>query len=160
MPGKIWLIVATLLISTVVMSLASVAHGGSAHYRFRRSERCFMEKINMRRRHHGLRVLEWDKQLGYVARRHAQTLAYYQGVWHDNEIGHHVTHWRSLGQNTGAGHRCRELFHAFWRSSVHRENILGPYDFVGVGTSWGHHRMYVQQIFESRYNPGNVYSYP
>jgi uncharacterized protein YkwD len=132
----------------------------SAKYRYRGSEKCFMRKVNRVRASHGQRRLNWDKQLGYVARRHARTLANQGGVWHDQNLGRRVTRWRTLGQNTGAGGKCRRLFRSFMASAPHRANILGHWRFIGVGTKWKGHRLYVQTIFESRRNPGNVWSWP
>lgn len=129
-------------------------------YRYRAAEKCFMRKVNEARAAAGQRRLNWDKHLGYVARRHAQTMANQGGVWHDQNLGRRVTRWKSLGQNTGAGGRCRHLFQSFMASPPHRANILGHWRYIGVGTMWKNHRLYVQQVFESRKDPGNVWSWP
>ena len=136
------------------------ASAGAPRYRFQKAEKCFMRKVNRVRAENGQRRLNWDKQLGYVARRHANTMANQGGVWHDQSLGRRVTRWRSLGQNTGAGGRCKKLFRSFMASAPHRANILGHWRFIGVGTRWDGGRLYVQQIFESRRNPGNVWSWP
>jgi uncharacterized protein YkwD len=132
----------------------------SGSWDFNRSERCFMRKINDKRAHLGRRRLNWDRQVGFVARRHSRKMARYSSVFHDPNMGNEITRWRRLGQNSGAGPTCRRLFRAFWRSSKHRSNILGEYRFVGVGTDRRNGRIYVQQVFESRRDPGNIYSYP
>lgn len=134
--------------------------GQGGRYRFKRSETCLMHKINDKRRARGLRRLDWDKQLGYVARQHAQDLASVRGLWHDSQLGSKITNWVRLGQNTGRGGRCARISRAFFNSSAHRANILGPFRFIGVGTQWAGRRLYVQQVFESRRDPGNVYRYP
>lgn len=136
------------------------ANKGQPRYRYRPAEKCFMRKFNQVRAEHGLRRLNWDKHLGYVARRHARVMANQGGVWHDQNLGRRVTRWRSLGQNTGMGGRCPNLFRGFFNSAPHRANILGGYRYVGVGTEWRGGRLYVQQIFESRKDPGNVWSWP
>lgn len=137
----------------------AVSSGGS-RWSFKSSERCLMRKINKARRARGKRALDWDKQLGYVARRHAGSMAGTRGVWHDGSLGQKITRWRRLGQNTGRGGACRSIFRSFMRSSGHRANILGRWKHVGVGTVWAGGDMYVQQVFESRRDPGNIYSYP
>lgn len=137
-----------------------VAAAGGSRWGFNRSERCLMRKINGVRRSRGLRALNWDKQIGYVARRHASSMASSRGIWHDGALGQKVTRWRRLGQNTGRGGKCRWIFRSFMRSSGHRANILGRWKHVGVGTAWGGGSLFVQQVFESRLDPGNVYSYP
>ena len=136
----------------------STALGG--RYSFNGSEKCLMRKINRTRRASGMRALSWDKQMGYVARRHAGYMANNRGVWHDSSVGQKVTRWRRLGQNTGRGQRCRGIFRAFMNSSSHRANIFGRWRHVAVGVRWGGGCLYVQQLFESRRDPGNIYSYP
>lgn len=137
---------------------ASVSSGST--YNFNRPERCMMRKINRKRARHGLRKLRWDLQLGYVARRHAGSIASARGVYHDSRVGEKVTNWRRLAQNTGRGTKCKSLFRSFMRSSKHRSNILGSWYFMGVGAKRSGGRLYVQQLFESRYDPGNIYNYP
>ncbi|HYO61286.1 MAG TPA: CAP domain-containing protein [Actinomycetota bacterium] len=163
LPGKrlTWALVA--LLAAAALLTPSGLHDASANspkYRYRAAEKCFMRKVNRARAAHGQRRLNWDKHLGYVARRHANTMANQGGVWHDQNLGHRVTRWRSLGQNTGAGGKCRKLFRSFMSSAPHRANILGRWRFIGVGTQWKGNRLYVQTVFESKRNPGNVWSWP
>ena len=129
-------------------------------WHFRGNERCFMRKINKRRARHGLRKLEWDKQVGFVSRVHAKNMAGNKGVYHDGNLGSRVTHWRSLAQNTGGGGHCGKLFRSFWHSSVHKQNILGRWRHMGVGAKWRDGMQYVQMVFEHRRNPGNIYHRP
>ena len=119
-----------------------------------------MHRINNKRASLGRKRLYWDKQLGYVARRHAQRLAGARVVAHDYNMGDEITRWNRLGQNTGGGNSCRSLTRSFLNSYKHRANILGRWRHVGVGAAYSGGRLYVQQIFESRRNPGNVYSFP
>jgi uncharacterized protein YkwD len=133
---------------------------GGGHYSWRSSEKCMMNRINSFRADNGLRSLKWDKQLGYVARDHAESLASAGGVWHDDDLYDEVTRWHSLGQNTGRGGKCKNLFKAFKASGDHRANMLGKWKFIGVGAEWQGGRLYVQQVFENRRNPGNIYHRP
>jgi uncharacterized protein YkwD len=112
------------------------------------------------RARHGLRRFETDKQLAYVARRHAIRMSGTGGLYHDPDINWKVTHWKRLGQNTGRGGSCRSLTRSFLNSPEHRQHILGRFRFVGIGTERHRGRLYVQELFESRRNPGNVYHYP
>ena len=118
-----------------------------------------MKRINRVRRRHGRRGLDWDKHLAYVGRRHARVLARADGVWHD-DIGSKITNWRSLGQNTGKGPGCKKLTRAFLHSSAHRSNYLGSWRHMGVGVRRRNGYTYVQQIFSTRRNPGNIYHRP
>lgn len=154
------------LMSFAPPSSALVASDGGAdsllgrRYGFSRSEKCLMRKINKARRSHGMRALEWDRQIGYVARRHAFSMASARNAYHDYQLGQKVTRWRRLGQNTGRGGKCGRIFRSFMRSNTHRANIFGRWRHLGVGATWSGGRLYVQQVFESRLNPGNIYSYP
>lgn len=116
-----------------------------------------MKKINKARAKQGLRRLHRDVHLGYVAKRHARRMASKESMWEQADLGSKITNWRTLGQNTGMGGKCRHLFRSFMNSAPHAANVLGDYKFIGVGAKWRNHRLYVQQIFESKKNPGNIY---
>jgi uncharacterized protein YkwD len=145
---------------------ASIAFRGSdvararSSWHFNRKERCFMRKINHARRSRGRRALDRDKQAGYVARRHARAMANHGYVFHDPDLGRVITRWRALGQNSGKGAGCRGLFRAFMRSAGHRSNVLGRWRHLGVGVVRSSGRVYVQQVFEYRRNPGNIWGRP
>jgi uncharacterized protein YkwD len=81
------------------------------------------------------------------------------GIWHD-DIGRKVTRWRSLGQNTGMGGGCKRLTRAFMHSAAHRANYLGRWRHVGVGVIKKSGSTFVQQVFESRNDPGNIWHKP
>jgi uncharacterized protein YkwD len=151
------------------MSLPATPAGGATHvviarrgggWSFNYIEKCMMKKINKARARSGLRQLRPDRQIGYIARRHAESMASSRAVYHDSNLGSEVTNWRALGQNSGAAGGCRRLFHAFMRSAPHRSNILGHWHFIGLGVQWGGGRLYAQQVFENKRDPGNVYHYP
>ncbi|HEX2296834.1 MAG TPA: CAP domain-containing protein [Actinomycetota bacterium] len=156
-----WVLVGVLVLTAVVTpSVVSDAATKSPRYRYTKAEKCFMRKINRARAANGQRRLNWDKHLGYVARRHAKTMANHGGIWHDQNLGRRVTRWKVLGQNTGSGGRCKGLFKSFMGSAPHRANILGRWRYIGVGTKWEGGTLFVQQVFESRRDPGNVWSWP
>jgi len=138
----------------------AVEESGGTRFTFKRTERCLMHRINRARVNHGRRRLEADKQLAYVARQHARRMANSGGVWHDSTIGWKVTRWRRLAQNTGRGASCASLSRSFMASSTHRNTILGRFKYIGVGVENRNGRLFVQELFESRRNPGNVYHYP
>jgi hypothetical protein len=140
--------------------LSIEGHKASGGFRFNRTERCFMKRINDIRVRHDLKKVTSDLQLGFVARKHARTIAADRAVYHDEAYGQRVTHWHRLGQNTGRGGTCRSLTRAFMNDPVHRDIILGPWSFLGVGTEKAGGRVYVQQLFESSRNPGNIWNRP
>jgi uncharacterized protein YkwD len=83
-----------------------------------------------------------------------------RAVYHDANMGNEITRWTRLGQNTGAGRNCKALFRSFMRSSSHRSNILGSWRHMAVGTEYAGGKLFVQQIFENRRDPGNIYHWP
>jgi len=148
------------VIGALVAAFPQDAHSG-VRYHFRSTEKCLMARTNEERDRRGLRKLEWDRQLGFVARGHAERMARRnKGFWHDRRLGRKVTRWRRLAQNTGFASGCRSLFKAFWRSKLHRRNLLGSWRFIGIGVARKGGRVYAQEVFESRTNPGNVFSFP
>lgn len=162
----------TVVVLISVAALAAVAHPGGARAGepsaapggrwHKESERCMMRRINDFRAARGLPRLDWDRQLSYVARRHAERMADAGlGIWHDPYLASRVTNWRALGENTGRAGGCRELFRVFRDSSEHRDIMLGDWHFVGVGTAWAPGTgLYAEEIFESWSDPGNIYHYP
>jgi uncharacterized protein YkwD len=157
--SKIRTVALTCLVLLLLISWAPPAGSGGRSW-FHPSERCVMNKINDSRARNGMRRLKWDRQLGFVARQHAQVIAKAKGLWHDPDLGQTVTRWRRLAQNTGRGGPCRRIMRSFMNSSPHRANILGRWRFMGVGTQWRGGRLYVQQVFETRRNPGNIFHRP
>lgn len=133
---------------------------GGGGWGFNKQERCIMNKINKVRRNKGLGALRADKQVGVVARRHAKSMAANYSVFHDYNMDDEITNWKSLAQNSGAAGSCKRVFWAFMRSAGHRSNILGTWRFMGVGVDKRNGRVFVQQVFEWRRDPGNVYRYP
>ena len=151
--------VAVALGAAVIIVASAPGTTANSGWQFSSFEQCMIEKINNARARHGLQRLQADKQLGYVARRHAGDMARSNSIWH-NDVGSVVTRWKRLGQNVGYGSGCRRLFGYFMRSSKHRANILGTWRHVGVGAQSSGGRVFVQHVFEARLDPGNVYHYP
>ena len=149
-----------LLTTVPIPAEAALSSGSGSNYSFRRSEKCMMRRINRARHRHGMGRLHWDKQLGYVGRRHARRMAERGYIFHDSRLGSRVTRWRVLGQNVGRGGGCKVLFRAFMHSAKHRSNILGHWRYVGVGAKRRGGRVYVHHVFELYRDPGNTYRYP
>ncbi|MDQ3964112.1 MAG: CAP domain-containing protein [Actinomycetota bacterium] len=158
------LYVVVLVCVPLIPSKAEIAPVGTADvssgFSYKRTERCLMRRINRVRSRHGLGRLDGDRQLAYVARKHANSMAASRGVWHDPNVGSEVTRWRRLGQNTGRGRSCKSLTRSFMNSHAHRSHILGRFRHFAVGVKRAGGSIYVQELFESRRNPGNIYHYP
>lgn len=153
-------LVAALVVSAMPSGRALQDAEPVGKYSFSKVERCFLNRINAMRKRQNRKALNWDKQLGYVARRHARSMASKGAIFHHRNLGGTVTRWNRLGQNVGRGPACKSLFRAFNHSSVHRGNMLGRWRHMGVGVEKRGGNVFVMHIFESRRDPGNKYQYP
>ncbi len=108
----------------------------------------FVAKINASRSAAGLSPVEsyWD--LSDDARRHSDLMAERGEIFHSSNLGSVTTGWERLGENVGVGLDVGSLHDAFMNSSSHRANILGDYNYVGVGvTIDGDGFMWVTAVF-------------
>ena len=108
----------------------------------------FVGKINASRAAAGLSPVEsyWD--LSDDARRHSDLMADRGEIFHSSNLGSVTTGWEKLGENVGVGLDVDSLHAAFMDSSSHRGNILGDYNYVGVGvTIDGDGFMWVTVVF-------------
>jgi uncharacterized protein YkwD len=151
-------LVGTAIWASTVIAPPPVAQAAGGFWNW--SERCVMKKINAHRNAHGLHPADWDPQLGYVGRKHARVMSRYGTIWHDGAVGRKVTRWYRLGQNTARARGCRTVVRSFLRSSTHRANIYGRWGYIGAGIVRRGDRIYVQILFESSRNPGNIWGYP
>jgi hypothetical protein len=55
--------------------------------------------------------------------------------------------WSQLGENVGRGGTVSSLHQAFMNSPGHRANILGEYNYVGIGTGTKEGVLYVTVVF-------------
>jgi hypothetical protein len=55
--------------------------------------------------------------------------------------------WTNLGENVGRGPDVSTLHTAFMGSSGHKANILGDYNYVGIGTATKDGYLYVTAVF-------------
>jgi hypothetical protein len=144
MPGRRrWLfliIVATM--GLFGMGLAATADSGT--------ESEFLAKINATREANGLGPLEVDGGLRSHARNHTQDMIDAGGIFHSSEgelIAAGGTGWDKIGENVGRGQSPTSLHQAFMDSAGHRKNILGDYNYVGIGTGSSNGYLYVTVVF-------------
>jgi hypothetical protein len=97
------------------------------------AEGSFVSMMNAERAAHGLPALQvyWD--LTDDARAHSQQMASSGTLHHNPNLGSVTSAWQALGENVGVGASVEVLHEAFMGSSAHRGNILGDYNYVGVG---------------------------
>jgi len=125
----------------LVVSLATIGLGASAGADSG-SEQGFLSKINSTRSANGLGTLTTDGNLRSHARNHTQFMidgrcANDQNICHSTSAELRAaagTGWDKVGENVGRGGSVDSLHEAFMDSAGHRANILGDYNYVGIGT--------------------------
>lgn len=117
----------------VVLATTALLGVGLAAPAFATLEGSFVSKINAERAANGLGALEWYWDLADDAEAHSGRMMNQQNLHHNPNLGSVTTGWQSLGENVGVGPSVDVLHEAFMNSSGHRANILGNYNYVGVG---------------------------
>jgi hypothetical protein len=111
------------------------------------AEGSFVAKINAERAAQGLAPVEvyWD--LVDDARAHSQEMLAADELYHNPNLSSVCSNWIGLGENVGVGPSADTIHNAFMRSSGHRANILGDYNYVGVGVAQGSDELWVTVVF-------------
>lgn len=119
-----------LLTALIVPVFAAPASAGAG-------EGSFVSLINSSRAANGLPSLATMGSLTSHGRKHSAEMAASGGIYHSSksELRSLASGWESYGENVGRGPNDPSALHsAFMSSSGHRNNILGDYTHVGVGT--------------------------
>lgn len=133
----------------LVASLATVGLGMSAGADST-SEAGFLAEINASRAAGGLVPLSVDGGLRSHARVHTQDMIDAGSIFHSTSAELKAaggSGWTKLGENVGKGGSVGSLHAAFMASSGHRANILGDYNYVGIGTGTTDGILYVTVVF-------------
>jgi Cysteine-rich secretory protein family len=110
----------------------------------------FLAKINASRANAGLAPLAAKGSLTSYARSHTAGMMDAGKIYHSSsaQLGAAGgTGWDRMGENVGRGQSPSSLHEAFMNSSGHRANILGDYNYVGIGTGTKDGYLYVTVIF-------------
>lgn len=123
----------TIRLLSIVLSLATFTLGVTAAPALATPEDAFVSKINATRSANGLGPLEvyWD--LTDDAESHSATMKAQSDLHHNPNLANVTTGWSALAENVGVGPDVARLHTAFMESPGHRKNILGDYNYVGVG---------------------------
>jgi len=116
----------------IVMAVA-VMFMGMAIPAFAGPEGTLISKINSSRSSAGLAPLETYWDLTDDARAHSSRMMDKGSIYHNPALGSVTGVWQKLGENVGMGVDLGGMHTAFMNSSGHRANILGDYNYVGVG---------------------------
>ena len=118
-------VIAVMAVTVMVMGMAIPAIAGP--------EGTLVSKINSSRAANGLAPLETYWDLTDDARAHSSRMMDRGEIYHNPSLGSVTGVWQKLGENVGMGVDLNALHGAFMNSSSHRGNILGDYNYVGVG---------------------------
>lgn len=95
----------------------------------------FVQLINQERTGRGLAPLAAYWNLTDDARAHSNKMAFAGDIWHNPDLAGVTSGWYALAENVGMGPTVPVLHEAFMESSPHRANILGDYNYLGVGVT-------------------------
>jgi hypothetical protein len=136
--SKRWLSIA-IVASMATIGLGLAAGADSA------TEADFLAHINSTRSSNGV-----DGGLRSHARNHTQDMMDANQIFHSTSAELKAaagSGWSKLGENVGRGGSVSSLHQAFMNSPGHRANILGEYNYVGIGTGTKDGVLYVTVVF-------------
>jgi hypothetical protein len=129
-------------LTTIGLGVAAGADSGT--------EAEFLAKINASRANAGLGPLKVNGDLVSHARNHTADMMAAGEIFHSSsgELGAAGgSGWDKMGENVGKGQSPSSLHEAFMNSSGHKQNILGDYNYVGIGTGSTDGYLYVTVVF-------------
>jgi len=144
MPGKTRWISLALVVALATFGVSASAGADSG------SENSFLSAINSSRSSAGLGAVKMDGGLQAHARRHTADMIAAGSIYHSSSGELQAaagSGWSKLGENVGRGGSVSSLHQAFMNSSGHRANILGDYNYVGIGTDTASGVLYVTVVF-------------
>ena len=144
MLGKRRWLTLLLIASIATFSMALSASADSA------TEGEFLSLINSTRAANGLAPLTVDGGLKTHARKHTQDMIDAGYIYHSTSSELRAaggSGWSKMGENVGKGGTPSSLHTAFMNSSSHKANVLGSYNYVGIGTGTSDGRLYVTVVF-------------
>ena len=145
MPGKPKGVVLTVVIALMTIGLGSAVLADSG------SEQGFLSAINSSRASAGLGPLTMDGNLRAHARKHTADMIAADKIYHSTSAELQAaagSGWSKLGENVGRGGTVASLHQAFMDSPGHRANILGDYNYAGIGTDTAPDgKLYVTVVF-------------
>ncbi|MGA8039655.1 MAG: CAP domain-containing protein [Acidimicrobiia bacterium] len=138
-----WLLLVT--VATMALFVVGVTANADSG-----TEADFLAKINASRASAGLAPLQVDGGLRTHARNHTADMVAAGGIFHSSESELKAaagSGWDKIGENVGRGQSVASLHEAFMNSAGHKKNILGDYNYVGIGTDSSDGYLYVTVVF-------------
>ncbi|MFZ6005511.1 MAG: CAP domain-containing protein [Actinomycetota bacterium] len=101
----------------------------------------FMRLLNESRTSSGKASLAINADLAHTSRTWSTSMQGAGSISHDPNLSAAVTqavpNWTRAAENVGVGYDAAGLHQAFWNSAGHRANMLGDFNQVGVGATYG-----------------------
>jgi hypothetical protein len=145
------------LLAIFASGISMLATAAPASASVDNDEFAFLDLVNQHRQAAGLPGLMMSTALSDAARAHSAQMAASGGIYHTTNLaavlGAAAPNWRSGGENVGMGGGVSVLDTALMNSAPHRANILGSYNYVGIGVWYSGSTMYVTQMFVSTTTP-------
>jgi len=110
----------------------------------------FLAKINATREANGLAPLKVEGGLRSHARNHTEDMMSAGEIYHSSSSELSAaggSGWDKIGENVGRGQSPSSLHGAFMESPGHKKNVLGNYNYVGIGTGSSGGYLYVTVVF-------------
>jgi hypothetical protein len=103
--------------------------------------------INAERAANGLAPLAVYYDLVDDAQAHSILMKESAVLHHNPGLGSVTTGWHALGENVGVGPDTATLHDAFMASPGHAANVLGEYNYVGIGVESDGPRIWITVVF-------------
>jgi LGFP repeat/Cysteine-rich secretory protein family len=140
------LFVLPLLATLVGVTGAGIAPAGTVE-----DEWAFVRQINQVRAQAGRPPLGVYGPIRDIARNWAGTMASQNRLYHNPNLVAQVSavapDWREMGENIAYGDSVGAMHQAFMTSPPHKANILGDYNYVGVGVSYRNGTIWTSHVF-------------
>ncbi len=148
MRARIWIaaVLALLLSGLAVVSFTPPAQAEDSWIEWQ-----ILGYVNRSRAGAGLPPLSMSRDVQGIARGWSDYLAATGSLWHNpnawGQIASVAPSWTAMGENVGWGWNTADIHNALMASSVHRNQILGSYNNVGIGVTVRNGKIYVTEDF-------------
>lgn len=142
-----------MVLVALVAALVSLVGPGAAPARADDvdDEWAFVRLINESRAEQGLAPLTHYGPMRDIARAQSIRMGQQNRLYHNpnlrDEVQARVPDWQRAGENVGQGWEVDGLHRAFMNSAAHRANILGDYNYVGIGVVRAGGYTWVTEVF-------------
>jgi uncharacterized protein YkwD len=111
-------------------------------------ERSIFNTVNQQRASAGLGPLRIDYTLVAAARSHSARMSAGNRLFHSSNLAAAApSAWRKLGENVAMSTSVDTMNSRLMESPIHRDNILGNFDHIGVGAVVVGNKIWVTQEF-------------